>query len=89
MAENAVRDSNDIPSLLGAYNGATIRLKADHATGYLKVKVIPATISAPTVVPTEAVKDNSNVSSLLGAYNGAVKPLFASHSGKYLRVVFR
>lgn len=89
MAENAVKDASGVSSLLGAYSGRTMRLKADHATGYLKVKIIRSSLSAPSVVPATAEKDDSGVSSMLGSYNGAIKPLFASHAGGYLRVVFR
>lgn len=87
MAQQAARDANQVTTLLGAYNGSTTRLLVEHATGYLKVSVVPTVLSAPSVTPAVAEKDDNNVSSLLGAYNGAVKPLMATNSGNYLRVV--
>ncbi len=83
----AVRDDNFVPAKLASNSGTTIRLLVDHATGYLKCKIVPSTLVAPTVVPTAAVRDENYVTGAMADYNGTAKPLFVTHSGNYLRAV--
>lgn len=84
---NAARDANQVTAALGTYNGATVALKVEHATGYLKASILNSSLSAPSVAPTKAAHDANSVPTALGTYNGAVKPLLIQHASGYLRAV--
>lgn len=84
---DAARDANQVTAKLGSYNGTTVALKVEHATGYLKASVFDGTLSAPSVTPSFAARDGNNVPTALGTYNGAVKPLLIQHSSGKLRAV--
>jgi hypothetical protein len=84
---NALRDENQVTSALGSYAGTPVRLKTDHVTGYLKVKIYPRTFAPPVVSSTVADRDENQVSASLGSYNGTPKPLLVTHADSYLRVI--
>lgn len=86
MAQSS-RDQNQVAVTSGSFNGVTMPLKADHATGYLKVILYPTTLAAPAVSNPNAVHDSNSVRGALGSYNGAVKPLLATNANGYLRIV--
>lgn len=83
----APRDENQVTVALGSYNGTTLPLKADHTTGYMKIKIIPGTFSPPVVTSSVALHDENSVHSLLGSYNGTPKPLLGTNGTHYLRVI--
>lgn len=82
----AARDNNQVIARLGSSNGTPIGLKVDHATGYLKIKLLRKTLSAPTFAPTAAIKDENEVSSALASYNSLPKALLAEHTSGYIRI---
>lgn len=81
----ASRDANQVTATLGSYNGAPMPLKAEHATGYLKIAVSPRSLAASSVSVTVAKKDGNNVSTMLGTYNGSPKAFLIDHTTGYLR----
>ena len=81
------RDENQVAVASGSFNGVTTSLKADHATGYLKVILYPTTLVAPSVSNPNAVHDENSVHGALGSFSGAVKPLLATNANGYLRIV--
>jgi hypothetical protein len=83
----AGRDGNQVASALGSYNGGTVKLKADHTTGYLKIKITPATLAPPVVTSSLAGIDGNSVKTALGTYNGAPKALLGQNGTGYLRVI--
>ena len=83
----ASRDNNEVTAALGSFNGTPTALKVEHATGYLKVTIIPGTLSAPTINIQRAKHDDNNVHSDTGSYLGTVKPLLTQNSTGYLRAV--
>jgi len=84
---DAVRDGNQVTALQATYNGSPIALLADHATGYLKAKIVNTTLSVPSVSLTTAARDGNQVRSELASYNGAAITLMADHATGYLKAV--
>lgn len=80
-------DDNREAVLMGSFNGVPTTLKIEHATGYLKAKIKPSTLAAPSVTPTLAARDDNREFSSLGSFNGTPKPLMVQHSTGYLRAV--
>ncbi len=78
MAQST-RDNNQITAKLGSFNGVSTPLKIEHATGYLKAKIVRTTLSAPSVSPAVAARDSNQVASTLGSYNDTPKPLLATN----------
>lgn len=83
----ALRDSSQVTSALGSYNGTPVTLKVEHATGYLKAVITNTTLSAPTHEPTLAEHDDNGVRTALGSYNGLPKALLIQNSSGKLRAI--
>ena len=84
---NAVRDDNQIRAVLGSYSGTPTLLKADHATGRLKIKYIYVS-SLPTTTRTESNRDDNNVPTamLTGLSTTLPTPALADHTNGALRI---
>ncbi len=83
MVQNAIRDENQVNATLGS----PMRLKADHTTGYMKVKFVRGTLAIPSATRTTSPRDDNNITSVSGSYNGVPKQLMADHDTGCLKVI--
>lgn len=80
------RDENQVVVTTASFNGVPVSLKAEHATGYMKISPTFATLDVPTVDSANAGHDENHVRTSLALFGSTLKTLKARNSDGSLRI---
>lgn len=83
----AARDENQVVARPASFGGVTSNILADHATGYIRIKISAGSLSATSQDADVSEIDENSIASATGSYNGTTKTLMADHTTGYLKLI--